>query len=255
MHLVGEDVTLAYEESGAGSPIVFIHGWCCDRSHFERQVAHFAASHRCISVDLRGHGESDAPDTAYSIRGFADDVAWLCGELGVERPVVVGHSMGGAVALSLSVEHPELPSAIVMLDGALVRPDELIERWRHVSAGLHSAAYEETLKQIFGGMFLPTDTALTRQIIEHAVRSPRHVVLAAWGGMDSYDSHADAVKCGVPAMYVGSTSPVADMHMLKELMPGITLAQTAGAGHFHQLEVPDQINAMIERFMLINGIT
>jgi pimeloyl-ACP methyl ester carboxylesterase len=72
--------------------------------------------------------------------------------------------------------------------------------------------------------------------------------------MRSNDAESDAAKCRVPALYVGSAAPVADMQRLKELMPHVVLAQTAGAGHFHQLEVPDQVNAMIERFMLINGL-
>ena len=67
-------------------------------------------------MDLRGHGESDKPSQTYTMDGLADDLAWLLGELGVARPVVVGHSMGGVVALVLAARYPELPAAIVMVD-------------------------------------------------------------------------------------------------------------------------------------------
>jgi pimeloyl-ACP methyl ester carboxylesterase len=60
---------------------------------------------------------------------------------------------------------------------------------------------------------------------------------------------ADAQACRVAAMYVGAHAPIADMVRLRELMPHVVPAQTAGAGHFLQLEVPDQVNAMIERFL------
>ncbi|MEJ7755036.1 MAG: alpha/beta fold hydrolase [Nocardioidaceae bacterium] len=63
------------------------------------QLAHFATRHRTVAVDLRGHGESDAPEQDYTIEGFASDVAWMSQQLGLERPVVVGHSLGGIVAL------------------------------------------------------------------------------------------------------------------------------------------------------------
>src|SRR6266576_1181932 len=98
MHLTRGGVKLAYEASGTGPPMVFVHGWCCDRSHFAPQMAHFSRTHRCIALDLRGHGESDAPEQEYSIAGFADDIAWACDQLAVEKPVIVGHSMGGAAA-------------------------------------------------------------------------------------------------------------------------------------------------------------
>jgi len=70
------DVRLCYEESGTGSaPIVFVHGWCCDHSYFAPQFGYFAARHRVVSVDQRGHGESDKPVQDYTIEGFADDLA------------------------------------------------------------------------------------------------------------------------------------------------------------------------------------
>jgi len=71
-----------------------------------------------ISVYLRGHGDSDKPQTPYTVCGFADDVAWLCGELGVAKPIVIGHSMGGMTALEIAARYPELPSAIVAWSGA-----------------------------------------------------------------------------------------------------------------------------------------
>jgi pimeloyl-ACP methyl ester carboxylesterase len=77
---------------------------------------------------------------------------------------------------------------------------------------------------------------------------------AEWRALWSNDYAGDAAKCAVPAMYVGSHAPVADMVKLRAAMPNAILAQTAGAGHFHQLIVPEQVNAMIDRFLAMNGI-
>jgi pimeloyl-ACP methyl ester carboxylesterase len=69
---------LAYDVAGAGDPpMIFVHGWCCDRSYFAPQVTRFSATHAVVTVDLRGHGESSAPDPgpgAYNIAALADDV-------------------------------------------------------------------------------------------------------------------------------------------------------------------------------------
>jgi alpha/beta hydrolase fold len=119
-----DDVALFYETTrGEGPPVVLIHGWCCDHTFFAPQAANFAqAGHAVTSLDLRGHGRSDKPHQSYPISAFATDVAWVCGALGLSRPVLIGHSMGGIVAFDVACRHPDLPSAVVMLDSAVVLP-------------------------------------------------------------------------------------------------------------------------------------
>jgi pimeloyl-ACP methyl ester carboxylesterase len=253
-HLTRDGVKLYYEEAGAGDPaMVFVHGWCCDHTHHAPQVAHFSPSHRCVSVDLRGHGLSDAPPDGYTISGFADDVAWLCGQLGVTKPVIVGHSMGGAVTLSLAARYPDLPCAIVMLDGAIFPPDSLAATKDAVGAVLHSERYREPLGAVFNGMFMATDDAARKErIVAAALARPQHAAAGGWDAMWSNDYVGAAAACKVPAMYIGSHAPVADVAKLRAAMPNAIIAQTAGAGHFHQLEVPEQINPMIERFLSIS---
>jgi pimeloyl-ACP methyl ester carboxylesterase len=94
-----EGVTLAYQDINPGSPpMLFAHGWGCDHTALAPQAEFFRRSHRVVSVDLRGHGKSDAPHQDYMMAAFADDLAWLCTELALTKPIVVGHSMGGNVA-------------------------------------------------------------------------------------------------------------------------------------------------------------
>lgn len=250
---------LHYEEAGHGDPpLVFVHGWCCNLTHFAPQMAHFSARHRCVAVDQRGHGESDAPEQAYSIDGFAGDLAWLCEQLSLRKPVVIGHSLGGAVALRFAAGYQELSSAIVMLDGAVFFPEVALSRFAQTFDTYRSEQYIEPLRQFIGGMFLPgDDSPLRTEITDGMLRTPQHVMVAAMEGLIAYDTtraESDAAALSVPAMYVGAAEPVAKMARVKELMPGAVRAQTAGAGHFHQLEVPEQINAMIERFLVINGL-
>ncbi len=107
-----------YEEAGDGNPpIVLVHGWCCDHTYFAPQFEHFRRAQRVVAVDLRGHGES-----AKATRSGRSPTTWLCGEFGLVKPVVVGHTMGGIVAFDLACRYPGLPAAIVMLDAAVVLP-------------------------------------------------------------------------------------------------------------------------------------
>ena len=201
-HMERDGIKLSYEETGAGGPpMVFVHGWCCNRTHFAAQVAHFSPSHRCVTLDLRGHGDSDKPEDAYSIAGFADDVAWLCGQIGARKPVIVGHSMGGAIALSLAARHPELPAAIVMLDGAVFPPPALLAMVEPLAAAFASPGYAEPLRAIFEQMFLPTDNAGRRaDIVAKAIETPQHVAAAEWSALWSNNWAADASACTVPAL-------------------------------------------------------
>jgi 3-oxoadipate enol-lactonase len=87
--IVHKGTRLAFEDRGAGKPaIVFVHGLACDRSFFAPQAEHFARQHRVVSLDLRGHGESDKPRGPYPIAAYADDIAYMIEQLGLGKPVV-----------------------------------------------------------------------------------------------------------------------------------------------------------------------
>src|SRR5258707_4277252 len=103
-------------------PLVLVNGWTGDHGIFTPQIAHFGQTRRVVAVDLRGHGASDAPDQEYTIRGFADDIAWQCAQLGLQKPVVIGHRFGGAVVLELCWRYPELASGMVMIDSIVMAP-------------------------------------------------------------------------------------------------------------------------------------
>lgn len=91
----------------AQRPILLVHGWCCDHTFFGPQFEHFIREgHRVVAVDLRGHGQSDKPHETYTMQLFADDLAFLREELGLERPAVIGDSMGGVVAFAFAASHP-----------------------------------------------------------------------------------------------------------------------------------------------------
>ena len=250
-HLTRDGVKLYYEEQGAGAPpIVFIHGWCCDRTYFAPQTAHFSASQRCISVDLRGHGDSDKPDQDYSIDGFADDVAWLCEQLGVSYQLVVGHSMGGLVALALAGRTAGAPMAIAMLDSPILPSDGIRGLMTQAAATFHGPAYKDAAQALVANsMFIPeSDPALKARIIEAMGSAPQHVLASCWDAIGSFDDEAAARACRVPALFINAGG-IADTARFRTLCPQLLVEQTTGAGHFHQLEAPDQVNAMLERFL------
>jgi pimeloyl-ACP methyl ester carboxylesterase len=245
-------VTLAYQDRGAGScAIVFIHGLGFDHSTFAPQIEIFSRTHRVIAMDLRGHGASDAPKQEYAMPVLAEDIDWLCTELGLVKPVVVGHSMGGNVALTLAALYPDLPASILLIDSLLFPPPDMAAMLKQIGEALKGPNFEEVRAQLEPLFFLPTDDdAVRREMTAVFVKTPQHVLQSAFVQHSSeYDAASFAARCKVPVAYIGSTHPLADVAALRAAIPEIIVAQTLGSGHFSPVMVPNQINAMIERFL------
>jgi len=253
--LVRDGVRIAYAEDGTGAePIVFVHGWCCDHRYFAPQFAHFSARHRVVALDQRGFGASDKPQQKYTIEGFADDVAWLCRELGLVRPAIVGHSMGGAIALALGARHPQLPRAIALSDPAVVLPAFVRDTLGPFVQALATPSYREVATQfVEQRLFAASDDPVRKaRIVAEMCSTPQHVMHSAFEQLAAFDSESAARACRVPLLLIDAEVGLPDRARFKELCPQLVCAQTAGAGHFHQLEVPDQVNAMLERFFYTN---
>lgn len=250
--LVRDGVTLAYDDVGRGtSPLVFIHGVACHRGFWAPQRRHFARRHRVVALDLRGHGESDAPEQAYTIAGLADDVAWICGELDLHRPVLIGHSLGGLVALELAASHRYEVAAIVLIDSVLLAPGDRGDVVERLVNGVRSAAAERVLRDYFSAFFAPEDAAECRDwILDQALRTPGHVTSSVWEQSRLNWDDADALRrCRCPALYLDAGTPNADIQQAVRLCPYLTIARTTGSGHFSPLFVPRQVNAELERFI------
>jgi pimeloyl-ACP methyl ester carboxylesterase len=252
--LTRDGVALSFEQSTGGTPpVVLVHGLGCDRSFMAPQFEALSGQHRVVAVDLRGHGRSSKPEQAYTITGFADDLRWVLDELAAERPVVVGHSMGGLVALELAARQPERLAGIVMLDSAVLPPPHVHTSVRAVIAALKTADYRAVGRSFFANaFFLPTDDEQRKEAIVAAmVATPQHVMASAFEGIFAWDGASAAERCTVPLLYIGSTQPRGDITRLGELCSTVVQGQIVGSGHFLQLEVPDQVNAMIRRFLAI----
>lgn len=109
------DITLAYERLGRGAPLVLIHGFPLDHSIWNEVTPLLSSDFDLILPDLRGFGESDAVDTAYTMADLADDIAALLDHLGLESAFLAGHSMGGYVALAFADAYPQRVRGLALI--------------------------------------------------------------------------------------------------------------------------------------------
>jgi pimeloyl-ACP methyl ester carboxylesterase len=245
---------MAFEQAGSGgSPLVFLHGFACNRSFFAAQTAHFGAGRRVVAIDFLGHGESDTPEIEYRLPRFAADVARLLERLGLGEVVVVGHSMGGAVALELAASRPELVRAVVSLDTTLISSAERTNRvLPNMLQALGGPHYLMAARAFASSMCLPSDGPELKEYVETVMSSPpRHVLMELTKALMVWNGPAALARLRRPLLYVGSQNPLTGQTALLAASPWVRYAQAAGSGHFLTLVVPEQVNLMLERWLAV----
>ena len=252
-----DGVRLAYDTAGTGgTAMIFIHGWSCDRSYLAPQFGHFSASHAVAALDLRGHGDSGQPvhlPGSYDIETMAGDVLAVARAAGFSNPVLVGHSLGALIGLACAARS-EAIRAVLMIDPAPITNEGAKAFFRESSDAI-SADEDRSWRTAFvSGLFLPTDVARRAAIIEEMPAVAPLVAAEVVRSMGEFDGTRALGKVSVPVLSIGSAVPANEPGDLRSACPAITIGQTVGSGHFIQLEVPAQVNAMIEQFMAINHL-
>jgi pimeloyl-ACP methyl ester carboxylesterase len=125
-------INLYYEIHGAGRPLILLHGGLGSGEMFGPLLPALAASHKVVAVDLQGHGRTADVDRPISIETMADDIAALVGHLGLDKPDVMGYSLGGGVAMLTAIRHPEVVGRLVAVSANIRRsaiyPDMLVQQ-------------------------------------------------------------------------------------------------------------------------------
>lgn len=263
-----DGVRLAHFDTGPRMsevpPLVLVNGWTGDHRIFTPQIAHFSRERRVVALDLRGHGASDAPEQEYTMAVFADDVAWQCRAIGLEKPVIIGHSFGGAVALELCGRHPDLAAGLVMIDSMVMAPPAMRDHPdpRRLLEGIGGPDYLAVSQANAWEIGCDFDDPQRRQeifetyILDPCLKTPQHVAYSAMKhAILDHDPAPAAAACKIPMAYISADVPVVeagrDLERLKRFCPQLVTAKTLLAGHFNTIEVAEQVNAMIERFLAV----
>lgn len=149
--------TMNYDQQGAGEPLILIPHLAADHACYTFQVADFAKLYTCISVDLRGTGETDNPAGSYSTEVLADDVVAFMQTVGVQSAHIFGLSLGAAVGMWLAAKYPERVKSLV-LHSSWPKTDlflrTVVEGWQVMAKALPSIA-EMVVQEIFPWCFTP----------------------------------------------------------------------------------------------------
>src|SRR5262245_22095714 len=189
-------LSLYYERAGNGDPeLLFLPGWCCDHAALQPQFDYFVRTQTVTSVDLRGIGKSDAPEEGYSIPRLADDIAALCTAVGIERPVIIGHSLGGMIAIELTARYPSLASVLVLVDPGPIDPlPATVEFFRGFADELEGPNGEQARHEYVHDMGAK-DVELARWIVDHMCVPSQPVAAAVIRGVSEWNGREPFARC------------------------------------------------------------
>ncbi len=252
---------LHYVQAGQGAPLILIHGYPLDHTLWRPQIDGLADLARVVALDLRGFGQSDAPDGACTMDMNADDLRALMDILRIERAVLCGLSMGGYVALAFWRKYASRVRALILVDtraGADVpatrqaRLDMVEQVKQHGSAPAADAMLPrllaESTRQSRPGLVESVRAMMLRQ-------RPTGIIGAQLGMAERPDSTPALPAINVPTLAIFGAEDVitpaeTDGRALASAIPGAKLVVIPNAGHLSNLEQPEAFNAAARKFLL-----
>lgn len=243
-----DGLTIACDVRGKGdTAIVFLHGWGGDREYWKNQADAYAADYTVVTVDQAGHGQSGKDRKTWTVEALAGDVEAVVKELGLKRVILVGHSMGGPVALLAAKKLPGTVVAVIgvdtLQDAEMKRPEELV---KSLTDGL-----EKDFKGMVGGMFgamlaEKTDPKLKDWLGEKAASREPAIAIALMKDLFALDTKKAFKEAGVPVRCINSSggyqffTPTAVETNKK--YADFDAVMIADVGHYPMLEKPDEFN-------------
>ena len=243
------------EVCGRGdAALVFLHGWCGDREYWKYQVEEFAADYRVVALDQAGHGESGKGRKAWTADGLAGDVEAVVKALALKRVILVGHSMGGPIALLAAKRMPGTVVAVIGVDtlwnAELKLPEEVT---KPILDGVEKD-FKAALRTMFDGVFPEkADEELKKWLQTKAEGQDPKMALALMRDLCGLDTRKLLTEAKVPVRCINSAggykffTPTAVETNKKYADFGAVTID--GVGHHLMLERPDEFNRKLREVL------
>jgi pimeloyl-ACP methyl ester carboxylesterase len=252
---------LAYDDKGPGPVVVLLHGFPLNRTMWSAQEASVGSTYRLIVPDLRGHGETAAPDGVYTMHDMAGDVLDLLDALQIREPIVLGGlSMGGYVALALMARAPERVRALMLMDTRATADSEEAARNREKlaqlveSTGQAGHVVDAMLPKLLSDFTRANRAENVPRVQAMMERTPARALAGALRGMAARpDRTAELARISVPTLVLvgadDAVTPPDEARAMAGALPNARLAIIPEAGHLAPLENPAAASAAILDFL------
>lgn len=248
---------LAYTDQGSGLPVVLLHGFCGSGAYWDQVVPALSEKYRVIAPDQRGHGDSDAPEDPYTMEAMAEDVAQLLRTLKVEKAVVLGHSLGGYVALAFAERYPKKLKAFGLIHSASFPDDEQGKTNRTKNMNLiREKGLNPFIEGLIPKLFAPEHVESMPDEVEKALKigkaTKRDGAIRTLAGMRARPDRTAVLKGSkVPVLLVAGekdqiVAPDKTFHVNKPNMHKFLLEE---AGHMSMYEAPERLLEAMRLFL------
>ncbi|WP_027910301.1 alpha/beta fold hydrolase [Pseudomonas sp. URMO17WK12:I4] len=247
---------LYFEEHGAGSPMLLVHGLGSSTLDWELQIPVLAAHHRVVALDVRGHGRSDKARQRYRIADFAGDVAALIEHLQLPPVHLVGISMGGMIGFQLGVDQPQLLRSLTIVNSTpevkAKKPSDYLQiakRWTLARL----LPLETTAKALARLLFpKPEQAELRRKVEERWPRNHKRAYLASLDAIIGWGVRERLGRITCPTLVISADrdyTPVAQKQAYVNELPDARLLVIDDSRHATPLDQPERFNRSLLAFM------
>lgn len=252
-----DGVIIRYEVHGDAEPaLVFIHGWCCDRTFWQPQLDHFLKTRKVVAIDLGGHGKSGLGRKVWSMAAFGKDVEAVVNKLKLNSVILVGHSMGGPVMLEAA---PLLKDKLIGLVGVdtLTDPEEKytpeqMAEYRKPFEKDFAAAMREALNHEHDFFTAKTNPVLIEKITKKMSSAPADVGISAFQAMLDHANEFERPRLKeikVPLVCINANRDPKKVEAGKKYAPQFEVYTLPDAGHFLMMEYPTEFNTLLEKVL------
>jgi pimeloyl-ACP methyl ester carboxylesterase len=245
-------VHIQYRVYGRGEPlVVLVHGWSCDSNYWAAQVADLKTRYTVVTVDLAGHGGSGANRSDWSMPAFGADVAAVVAALKDHPKVVlVGHSMGGPVAVEAARRIGPRVVGVIGVDTlkAVGMPPPSAAETDQGLVAFEQDFIGSTRALVQASMFTPrSDPVLVRRIVDDMSQAPPAVAIPAIRQLNAWDAVAALNSLTIPVVVINADlNGVTDEARTRALVPQFRVITVAGLGHFLMMEDPARFNPILD---------
>jgi pimeloyl-ACP methyl ester carboxylesterase len=249
--LAADGTEIHYSSCGDGeTALVFVHCWCCDQGYWRQQVDAFAREYRVVTIDLAGHGKSGELRSDYTLTAFGEDVAGVVDQLGLDRVVLIGHSMGGSVILAAAQQLKEQTVALIGVDTYQGFKYEFTDSMIMRFIKPFRDDFYHTAFGYVQGLFPPgSDSMLVREIADDMAQGPADVAISAMINNFSVEPAELLEGLDIPIYSINSTMFPVNVEANREIYPDFEVRFMDGVGHFLQLEDPATFNRQLKSIL------
>jgi pimeloyl-ACP methyl ester carboxylesterase len=244
--LTGPGGAIYIDDGGDGGiPVVFLHSFGGDSSHWASQLDHLRHHRRALAIDLRGHGKSARPkDLDYSVGAFVRDLEVVVDQLKLARFVLVGHSLGGAVANAYAGKHPGRVAGLVLVGAPGKIP---AEQSKQVMASL-DANYNQTMTQYMDRLVADAQPHVRTLLLGQMSKVPREDSIAIIGALFKDDPLPAFERYKGPRLLMYAKAPDSQGG-LQTLRPEAKQVAFEGTSHWPHLDKPKEFNEALDAFL------